>query len=141
MTCQPPIPPLDFAPDNFFAVNVPDSFVLPQANPYCANLTAEQITLLIAGVLAMTGLDTTPAELQTETAEYIGTGFAQSLQVPGLLWTQAQVVANMPPGLAGLVYSADWSGGQPGITPPSDAAIGIDKVTRRQWQFAGGGWT
>ena len=135
------IPPLDFPPDNPFVVNVPDSFGLPQTNPYCSDLTVEQITLLIAGFLALAGQNPAATTFLATVEAYVGTGFAQDLQVPGLLWTLNQILTT--PSLVvtgGGVYSADWGGGVPTVTPTSTAAIGIDSVTKRQWTWVNGAW-
>lgn len=42
---------------------------------------------------------------------------------------------------SGSVYSDDYSGTTPGISPSTAGAIAIDSVTRQQFQWSSGAWT
>ncbi len=138
--CQTCIPALDYDNDNPLAVTVPDSFVLPQVNPYCANLTVEELTLLIAGLLAMSNYIGMSAATLTTNAKNFSC-LPQELQVPAFLWTLNQVILNLSPPNAGRVYQGNYGSAGPLFTPDSAGSIAIDVFSRRQWMFANGYWS
>ncbi len=51
-----------------------------------------------------------------------------------------QVLTLAPAYVGGTVISANYSGVAP-VVSPTQAAIAIDSVTRRQWQWANNVWT
>ena len=139
MTCEKCIPALDVNPDNPFVVDAPTSFDLPQVNPYCADFSVKQITLMIAGFLALAGLSPTAAQLETNAETF--SCLPQDLQVPAVLWTLGQVLANIQSLSGGLVFTGDYGGAEPPFSPTSAGATATDSVTIREWTWVDGSWS
>lgn len=136
------IPPIDLAPDNPLAIttDTPDIPPFPTENPYWQGfLTTEEMSLLIAAFLALLGLNPTVEQLETDAEEYAC--MAPQFQIPALIWVLINATANVTPANGGRVYSGDYGAAGPTVDPPTPGAIGIDTVTRRQWQYSAGEWT
>jgi hypothetical protein len=143
MDCTPPIPALDFNSPSFFGIDLPDSFMLPQSNQYAVNLSVDELSLIIAGFLAMTGNEEmTVSILELNAQTY--SGLTQDQQIPGLIYTMTQLLTQLESGMpangAGFVFSGNYNGNPPMFQPWSSGAIAIDSVTRRQFQWNGTEW-
>ena len=136
-----PIPPLDLPAGNLFAVSVPDSFILPQENPFGPDLDELTIALLIAAFNALAGINPSAATMLTNAQNY--SCLTQDQQLPGLIYKLNSILVAIrgATNVAGLVYTGNWSNNTPTVTPSSSAAIGIDSGTLRQWQWVNGVWS
>jgi hypothetical protein len=136
------IPAIIAVPENFSQVDVPDSFLLPQVNPYCSDLAIEDICILIAGFLALAGYTNMSAATLLSNAEgYAALGtFAQDLQVPGAIYTLLSIISDVEPSTGGLVYLGNYGGVAPSFTPSTPGALATDSVTLREWSWWANSW-
>lgn len=134
------IAPVDLTPDNLFVPNVADGWSLPQSpNGYASVLDVKDMTLLIAGFLALLGLSPTTAQLEVDAATY--SCLPTDNQIAAVIYqlTQTLTVMSIAYG-GGLVYAGNYNGNAPPFTPPSTSAVAIDSVTFQIWNFVDGGW-
>jgi hypothetical protein len=104
------------------------------------------LALQIARFLQQAGISTgEPAATLAATLEANAAQIAATLEtaqlIPALIWAYNQLLGIIPGPTEGLVYGGDYGPDGPQFTPNTNGAIGIDSVTRRQWQYTNtNGW-